>query len=177
MVTPIRIESLRSRTTENPTLVLTPKGSGKTQLALELLARENGLYFSGNNQDSYEYESSALMASANLLEDSFARDAKHEWEADQPTQQSLASSSAYTSRQRRSEFGIKCVLTAYSCIFSHLGGKEALNPDEWLLIQLFPEHFLGADYFARLCMCNMYICKFHIDYYTILHRASKNLSF
>ena len=65
------------------------------------------------------------------------------WKATEPTDDEFVLRSEY------GQFAMGCVLVAYQTIYKRFCKHDSFAR-EWLFIQLFPEHFLGQDYFMLL---------------------------
>lgn len=54
-------------------------------------------------------------------------------------------------RSRHVRFAVECIMLAYAAVFNKLN-EYMLTPMQWLLVQLFPNRFLGKDFFQILAV-------------------------
>jgi hypothetical protein len=128
------------------TVLLAPSGAGKTRKVFELLHEKLGYFIPFKLKTDKNYGSCALSSVLTLLEN----DPKMDWKNENP------SALDYEARRTRATFAFYCVLIAFTEVFRGWEAKfkssktDSTLPFKWLLLQLFPAHFLMEDYMELL---------------------------
>lgn len=158
MVSEARVERLKSRNVNDTVVLFAPSGAGKTRLCMELLWRHYGLFIGVKTGSDKNPGSTAMYDIAREIEETLQRNPeKYEWASlltdDRP------SPLADTLRRDLAIFATNCVLAAYLAIFKALGGANSIDASDWLLVQMYPSHFLGKDRFAMLAKALFNECR------------------
>ena len=133
-------------------VLLGPSGAGKTRKLFELLSTHHGYFLSyrGANDKNPGSHALAKVLSPALLQSTLAQ---VDWVSVQPSR------AVYDQRRRAVHFAVKCVLAAYVFVYhewcAKLGSafrRGSMTAFQWLLVQLFPNHFFGDDIFATLAL-------------------------
>ena len=124
-------------------VVFAASGSGKTWLALRMLQRHGGLFFVCKDADTKEDKNAGSMdlsdmitlLSSSLDKGGFAGG---------------DSAEVLDARREVAEFAAECLVFSRKLVLDAWLAKfpgKRVTPRAWLLLQLFPEHFCGADVF------------------------------
>ena len=122
---------------KGPSAIYGTSGAGKTRRGLEYLSQNYGFYFVVDNKDNPG--SGDVRGLLHVIEDKLVR---HDSGAD-PIRLSEDNLKAVLKH-------LKVLVAARITVFHCLKKIRDLSCYEWLLIQLFPEEFLGKDVFKTL---------------------------
>jgi hypothetical protein len=127
-----------------PVFLYGPSGAGKTRKIFHFLWHKHGFFIPFKTKGDGKYGSIALSEVLRKIESS----PNHNWTAKN------IDDTEFENRRKFVHFGVACVLAAYSAIFDQWckAAKKKPTPSQWLLVQLFPEHYFGDDVFRNISL-------------------------
>ena len=132
-----RIKMVKSKSLNNPVVIFAESGAGKTRTLLELFWTRFGtlLVCREPGKSTKNYGSSDLNSVAAEISD------RVKGESDR------------TKRREIAEFGVRCVLRTRMAVKEEWEKKKGkITSDQWLLVQLHPDHFFGLDIFQIIAL-------------------------